>query len=164
MPNASDGPERRRGARAPNEATGGTAPAPAVSSVAAFLRALADQVERDAAFGEQVHALLVESGLVGAPGRSGPRRAGGRTRGTGAGADDRPAPLDPFAVLRADGESHLRARLGEVEIADLRRIIRAHRLDPARVSARWSSSDRLVELIVDQVRARADHGKAFARV
>ncbi|HYM26651.1 MAG TPA: hypothetical protein VET66_00750 [Steroidobacteraceae bacterium] len=72
--------------------------------------------------------------------------------------------LDPFALLRSGGEDGLRRALGVADVATLHRIVRTHRLDPARVSARWTARERLVELIVTQVRARASHGQAFARV
>jgi hypothetical protein len=71
---------------------------------------------------------------------------------------------DPFALLRDRGEAHLRTHLAALDLPALRQIIRVHRLDPARISARWTNRERLVALIVDQVRARADHGKAFSRV
>jgi hypothetical protein len=67
-------------------------------------------------------------------------------------------------LLREGGESGLRAALAGLDLASLRQLVRTHRLDPNRVSARWSAHERVVALIVDQVRARANHGKAFARV
>ncbi len=71
---------------------------------------------------------------------------------------------DPFVLLRERGEIGLRAALEELELATLRQLVRAHHLDPARISARWTARDRVVTLIVTQVQARANHGKAFARV
>jgi hypothetical protein len=75
-----------------------------------------------------------------------------------------PAPLDPFAELRGHGEADLRAALAELDLAALRQIVRAFRLDPARVSARWTTPERVIELIVEQVRARAGLGRAFEHV
>ena len=154
-----------------------------LAAVGAFLRALAERAERDPAFGRQIAALLDESGLLGGPHppapsptkRGGARRsslyatadAAGipprRGEGTGERAPATPLP-DPFALLRDQGADGLRERLDTLDLAALRQIIRAHRLDPARISARWTTRERLVALIVDQVRARADHGKAFAHV
>jgi hypothetical protein len=137
-----------------------------LAAVAAFLRALADHVERDAAFGAHVRALVVASGLIGQPRTVGTRRKSTNARGglARAATVEGPLALDPFDLMRAEGEDQLRARLDEVDAAALHRIIRAHRLDPARLSVRWSDRERLIALIMDQVRARADHGKAFARV
>ena len=74
-----------------------------------------------------------------------------------------PAP-DPFAVMRAQGEAGLRATLDAHDLPTLRQIVRAHRLDPARISARWANRDRVITLIVEQTRARLNHGRAFERV
>jgi hypothetical protein len=138
---------------------------PTAAAIGAFLRALAQRAERDAAFAQGVAEALAESGLQ-APAAA--RRAPARVARSGsAGATQAGAPadtLDPFAALRSGGEDGLRAALGAVEVPDLHRIVRTHRLDPARISARWTTRERLVELIITQVRARASHGQAFARV
>lgn len=145
---------------------------PSVFAVSRFLRALAAQAERDPAFARQLGEALVASGLLSgqtaAPEarRTAPaRRGGGRQAGTSAAVRGDAGPSsDPFAVLRAGGEAALRAYLATLEVAALRQLIRQHRLDPARISARWNNRERLGVLIVEQVRARADHGKAFATV
>ncbi len=58
----------------------------------------------------------------------------------------------------------MRTVLEAQNVTTLRALIRSHRLDPARISARWTAPDRLIALIVQQVRASANIGKAFARV
>ena len=73
-------------------------------------------------------------------------------------------PLDPFAVLRKSGEQGLREALASLDLASLKAIVRAYRLDPARISARWTASERIIELIVEQAMARLNHGRAFERV
>ncbi|HEY8322936.1 MAG TPA: hypothetical protein VIG77_00485 [Ktedonobacterales bacterium] len=50
------------------------------------------------------------------------------------------------------------------DLPTLRAIVRERRLDPARISARWTARERVISLIVDQVKARANHGQAFRRV
>lgn len=75
-----------------------------------------------------------------------------------------PTAPDPFAVMRAQGENGLRAALDALDLGALRQIVRAHRLDPARISARWANRERVIALIVDQTRARLNHGRAFERV
>ncbi len=139
---------------------GEKAPAATATAIAGFLRALAERAERDAAFAQGLAQALAESGLLPPASRRTPRRATKR-----AGEPDPLAPVpDPFAALRTSGEEGLRAALAVVEVATLHRIVRHYRLDPARISARWTARERLVELIVAQVRARASHGQAFARV
>jgi hypothetical protein len=151
------------------------AAAPDLAALSAFLHLLAQRVERDPVFGRQLSQLLVESGLLGrAPGdtprggSAGSARARTRARGAPAaraGAPDEDATLpDPFALLRAGGATGLRARLDTLDLSALRQLVRQYHLDPARISARWNNRERLTVLIFEQVRARADHGKAFAQV
>jgi hypothetical protein len=151
-----------------------------------FLRALAARIEDDPAFGHALLALLHESGLL-SPSPSTQNRVfaadiakqarrkedgvdEGRTLSSpspsvaSAAKSAAPAPLDPFAELRGHGEAELRAALANLDLAALRQIVRVFRLDPARISARWKTSERVIDLIVEQVRARADLGRAFERI
>jgi hypothetical protein len=136
------------------------------AAIGAFLRALAARAERDATFAQGVAEALAESGLQApASGKRAPSKARGRpARSDPSTAAAHSAVLDPFALLRSGGEDGLRTALAAIEVAALHGLVRTHRLDPARISARWTARERLVELIVTQVRARARHGQAFARV
>lgn len=141
------------------------------AEVAAFLRALAARAERDTTFAAHIAAALAESGLLTRPNAAAgessvrpPKSARARAASMPAPAADEPAPVDPFTVYRAQGADHLRATLEALDLPSLRTIIRTHRLDPARITARWTNRDRLIALIVDQVKARANHGRAFERV
>lgn len=129
-----------------------------------LLRELADRAERDPAFGQQIAEAVRASGLLGTdqPAKKppAPRKKAGAKRPPAA-----PGELpDPFQVLRQHGEDGLRAQLAQLDLASLRQIVRTHRLDPARISARWTATDRVIALIVEQVRARANHGRAFERI
>jgi hypothetical protein len=73
-------------------------------------------------------------------------------------------PLDPFAVLRQSGEQALQEALASLDLASLKAIVRAYRIDPARLSARWTAPGRIIDLITEQARARLNHGRAFERV
>ena len=127
---------------------------------------MAERAERDPAFGIQLAEAVRSSGLLDTTSRSTAtsintkKPANGAKRPTTTAAD---LP-DPFQVLRQHGEDALRAQLTQLDIASLRQIVRAHRLDPARISARWTATDRVIALIVDQVRARANHGRAFEHI
>jgi hypothetical protein len=145
-----------------------------------FFRALAERIEGDPAFAQSMlgaaergrteHGARVSEG--GAP------RAQRRPRSDAKPPPPRPpdasrdasrtAPaavlLDPYAVLREHGEAALRVRLGELDLASLRTIVRTHRFDPARLSARWTARERLIDLIAEQVGARSHLGRAFERV
>jgi hypothetical protein len=155
-------------AKAPSSSSATMAMEP--SAIAAFLRSLAGRVEADPALAGQVAAALCESGLLpaGEAAPAPPSSAGDLNRhGSGVRTpkgNARGVLSDPFAILRTEGEDALRRALDELPLSELRHVVRAHRLDPARISARWASRERVVQLIVGQVRARLDHGKAFSHV
>ena len=136
----------------------------AATTLSAWLRALAKRAESDAAFAAQMLDAARESGLTGALGdvTSQPTAPRPSTRSRKS-APATPAP-DPFAIFRAQGVEGLRAALGALDLSTLRAIVRERRLDPARISARWTARERVISLIVDQVKARANHGQAFRRV
>jgi hypothetical protein len=126
-----------------------------------LLRELAERAERDPAFGQQIAEAVRASGLLSAKEKPPATRKKSGAKRQQAGPGELP---DPFQVLRQHGEDGLRVQLAQLDLASLRQIVRAHRLDPARISARWTNRDRVVALIVDQVRARSNHGRAFERV
>jgi hypothetical protein len=136
-------------------------------AAARLLRELADWAERDPAFGTQLAEAVRSSGLLDTTSPQSSATASPRKKPANDAkrlAATASILLDPFHVLRKDGEDGLRAQLAQLDIAALRQIVRAHRLDPARISARWTATDRVITLIVEQVRARANHGRAFERL
>ena len=137
--------------------------------IVAFLRGLAERVEQDAVFAAKIATLLRESGLlaldIGRPAaRTTAARASKAAPTSNMASQAQAEAPNPFTILRERGEDGLRAALASLDLATLRQIVRAHRLDPARISARWTTHERVVTLIVDQVRARANLGRAFERV
>ncbi|WIG62087.1 MAG: hypothetical protein OJF49_004836 [Ktedonobacterales bacterium] len=146
------------------------------SSVANMLRELATRVESNPTLAERVLVALRAEGLLTTEehvtGRRGKRRASAAplpiaTRRANESVSTDPQstlPPDPFAVLRARGEEGLRTALQPLELPVLRSIVRTYRLDPARISARWTARDRVISLIVTQALAQINQGKAFARV
>lgn len=145
-------------------------------TLAAFLRELAERAERDPALAARLREALGASGLLDANGRprrqmaaakeraKAPRATRRAAHSSQAASADHDAPPDPFVLLRERGEAGLRAALEGLDLVALRTIVRSHRLDPARISARWTARERVIDLIVTQVRGRANLGKAFARV
>lgn len=136
--------------------------------LAAFFRSLAGRIEKEPALSATIRGALEESGLLTAASQlevppAGRAKGGRRAAATDEARGERPA-LDPFVVYREHGEGALGEALSKLDVTALRTIVRAHRLDPARISARWTTPDRLVALIVQQVRARANIGRAFAQV
>ncbi len=136
-------------------------------ALSTFLRVLAARAEDDEDLAAHLIAALRESELLATQGTMpAPRETSKRTTSPSkaAASDGTVAAPDPFALLRGRGEDGLRAALQGLELAALRQLVRAYHLDPARISARWTARDRVITLIVSQVQARANHGKAFARV
>ena len=141
--------------------------------MAVFLRGLAARAEADPALAAAVYAALEESELLAGAHSVAEGPAGGRSRVAARpprGKTPSPPPgeaalaLDPFVVYREHGEGALRTALEGLDVAALHALIRARRLDPARISTRWTAPERLVALIVQQVQARASIGRAFAQV
>ncbi|HEX9068588.1 MAG TPA: hypothetical protein VF807_07450 [Ktedonobacterales bacterium] len=62
-------------------------------------------------------------------------------------ADDE-AGLDVLDLLEAGGEEGLRARLAQMTVPELRKVISAHDYDPQKQSARWRSLAKYIDLIV----------------
>ncbi len=141
--------------------------------VAAFLRGLAARAEADPALAAAVSAALEESGLLASAHSVAEGPAGGRSQVVARPArgktpssppGEAAVALDPFVVYRERGEGGLRTALAALDVAALHALIRARRLDPARISARWTAPERLIALIVQQVHARTSIGRAFAQV
>lgn len=133
-----------------------------IAAARAFVRALAAHAEHDATFAAALARILRESDITV---RAAARTASDTRAAVPSRAQDDPGSLpDPFRLLHQGGEEHLRSVLRQQSVHTLHGIVRAHRLDPARISARWSTADRLVALIVEQVCARAARGRAFEHV
>ncbi|HEY7021937.1 MAG TPA: hypothetical protein VH349_12535 [Ktedonobacterales bacterium] len=132
----------------------GVAPIAETRALIDTLRAVASQIEADPALAARLVAEPAMKGEYEAPTQTTLRPA----------REVVAPPLDPFAVLRQSGEQGLQQALASLDIASLKAIVRAYRLDPARLSARWTAPGRIIELIVEQAQARLNHGRAFERV
>ncbi len=125
-------------------------------AIGAFLRNLAARADADAALAREIEMALIESGLL---------PTSDRLRPPPKEPPKSPAaPIDPFRVLRDEGDESLYNCLQSLELPELRAVVRRHRLDPARISARWRDRERVIQLIVSQVKAQASYGKAFSHV
>lgn len=69
--------------------------------------------------------------------------------------------VDPFEALREKGADGFRGWLNSLSIDALRSIVRQHRLDSSRLSDRWKTKERFVDLICERVNARSRHGESF---
>ncbi|MFI5278600.1 MAG: hypothetical protein ACHQ1E_15100, partial [Ktedonobacterales bacterium] len=129
----------------------------AATTLSAWLRALAKRAESDAAFAAQMLDAARESGLSSAldsaaiqqPPQAAARPSTRSRKAAPAPPAGAAASLDPFAVYRTQGVEGLRAALDALDLPTLRAIVRERRLDPARISARWTARERVISLIVD---------------
>ena len=76
-----------------------------------------------------------------------------RLRATGA--------IDPSAVYQDQAEDGLRARLGDLNVDQLKDIIAEHGMDHDRLAMSWKTPKKLVDRIVEKVVAGAAKGSAF---
>ena len=146
MPRAKRSTDTSEGASA--------APTAETQALVQTLRAVASQVEADPTLATRLMSETAMKGELKAPTQTPPRPA----------REVVAPPLDPFAVLRQLGEQGLQEALAALDLAALKAIVRAYRLDPARIAARWRAPERIIELIVEQAMARLNHGRAFERV
>lgn len=72
----------------------------------------------------------------------------------------KPAAFDPMAVYRQE-PGDLPNRLGALSVDELKDIIAEHGMDRTRLARRWKDKDRLIELIVNAAKSRAQKGDAF---
>ncbi|WP_233281886.1 hypothetical protein [Prescottella equi] len=66
--------------------------------------------------------------------------------------------LDPFAVFAVSGQAGLRARLGTLTVDQLKDIVAEHGMNHDGAAMRWKSAPRLIDRIVERVRARSVKG------
>lgn len=68
---------------------------------------------------------------------------------------------DVFAVLQEKGDEEFKFWLRTLDRVTLKAIVKQNGFDPARVSQRWSDSDKFVALVEEQTHARLRRGSAF---
>jgi hypothetical protein len=68
--------------------------------------------------------------------------------------------IDPFEIYRNDPGA-LRARLGSLDLEQLRDIVAYHGMDARRLVMKWKTPERVVTHIVETVEARSRKGDAF---
>jgi hypothetical protein len=95
-------------------------------------RQLAERAAHDEATARQLRDALAESGLLAVFGEG--------------------SALDVIDLLDAGGEETLRARLGEMPVAELRAVIAERKYDPNKETARWRSVAKFTDFIVAHAR------------
>lgn len=127
-----------------------------------LMRVVIDEAERNPDF----EAALNEA-LRSAPGKRTPAKAEGpgptedgeAKRGKNRRA---PAVLDPVQIVR-DGEPALRIALERLSLDQLRDIVAEYGMDPGRLVMKWTTSERVIDRIVEMSVGRAHKGSAFRK-
>lgn len=114
-----------------------------------LLEAMLQELEADPQLAARLRAVLKERGA--------------HTTRTKTGRAHRrpPGVFDPFKVYAEGNEPALRERLRALNIEQLKDMVAEHGMDQAKLAMKWRTSDRLVDLIVSTVAARARKGDAF---
>ena len=107
---------------------------------------IANEIERNDAFAKKVGALFEDVHVSAAKTKKSNRRA--------------PAKIDAFALYE-DGIETLRTALEALGTEELKDVIAANGMDPARLAMKWKSRERLITHIIDMTQKRASHGDAF---
>lgn len=72
-----------------------------------------------------------------------------------------PAVLDPFQILRSDGQDGLVTRLGGLDLEQLRDIIHQYGMDPDRRAMKWKTISKVRERIVERALSTSSRDNAF---
>ncbi len=70
--------------------------------------------------------------------------------------------LNPFEILREQGESDLRNRIEKMTIPHIKNLIQANRLDSTGLSNKWRDKKRLADFAFERLRNRYMHGDVFS--
>lgn len=115
------------------------------------LKAVFDELLAEIGRNDGLRQRLVDIlGIPGAPAAAPARRSARR----------KPGLLDPMAIYREQPEDLL-SRLAGLSVEELKDIIAEHGMDRTKLARKWKEKDRLVELIVNAVKSRAQKGDAF---
>lgn len=72
-----------------------------------------------------------------------------------------PSVLDPYALARQEGETALRARLGDLDVDQLKDLVHDYGMDYDHRAMRWTDQQRLIGRIIERVDFGTTQGSAF---
>lgn len=127
---------------------------PLIALLKGLVDLLADEAERNPAFGERLEAVLAALPAPAAKPARAPRKS--------AAAAKPEAPLpDIHAECRSRGEPDFRLWLREQPVPTLKAIIKAQGFDATGKCARWRDAEKLANLIADGLAIRLQTGSHF---
>jgi hypothetical protein len=114
--------------------------------------AIADEATRSPRFAKALADALIPAAVVPSASEGAAPAPSKRSRRRA------PGVLDPFAVYRDGHEAGLRAKLGELDVEQLKDIIAEHGMDHDRLAMRWKTPKKLIDRVVEKVVAGAAKG------
>lgn len=131
-------------------------------ALARVISVIADEASRSPQFANSLGGALASAGgATSASGDAAPASVAVAPAPAKKSRRRAPGVLDPFAVYRDGDEAGLRARLGELDVEQLKDIIAEHGMDHDRLAMRWKTPKKLVDRVVEKVVAGAAKGSAF---
>ena len=106
---------------------------------------IAEEIAENESFASKISAILGSGEAAAAPK---PKRISRRA----------PAKIDPFALL---AQGTLAQALATLTVDELKDVIAANGMDPAKLAMRWKKHDRLANHIMEATQKNAAQGAAF---
>lgn len=125
------------------------------SKLQSLMQAIVEEASRNEAFGRRLEEILNGNETV-SPKSERPKK----DKGTRAANRRDPAVLDPIAMCEED-EKALESRLNELTDKELKDIIADYGMDPSKLAMKWKDRTRVINLILETARRRANKGDAF---
>jgi DNA topoisomerase VI subunit B len=69
--------------------------------------------------------------------------------------------FDISKMLSEEGELAVRQKLEQMELRELRTIVRKNVLDPSKLAEKWKNKERLINLIIERMVSRKEKGQVF---
>ena len=125
------------------------------TALAAFLRLLAEEVEKNQALAKRLSPPFQEWINASTTPKVLPARK------KAAKAPEIPEDFDPFRIYHDQGSTGLYAALQDYDAAQCKVILSKFALDPVRKYSRWRKQERLANFIVERVKAMSEKGRVF---
>jgi len=113
-----------------------------------FVRTVVDEAERNPEFADKLGEAL------------GLKEKASKEKSTRGAHRRTPAVLDPVELVR-QGEPVLRARLGELNIEQLKDVVADYGMDQGKLVLKWKAPERIIDRIVEVSLGRARKGEGF---
>ncbi len=121
--------------------------------MAEFFRALAGEIENSPSLARKLASPF--QNLVAAGGQKSPKKPKSRSKASV------PEGFDPFQIYYDQGGLGLQQAMESMDAATLKAILNHFALDPTRSYSRWRKEERLINYIIDRVKALSHKGEVF---